>query len=432
MKLSRIKGTRDYEPKDMILREKTVSTIKSVYEKRGFVPLETPAIEKWETLAGKAGGGAEIEKQTYNFLDFGGRRIGLRYELTVGMVRYLSMNSNISMPFKRYQYGRVWRYEEYKQGRYREFFQFDIDIIGSKSMLADAEVISTAVEALDAIQIGLFTVALNNRKLVEGVLNYLSIKSKKQLEGAMRTIDKIAKLSRTEIYKEFRQYDIEKVQADEILNAITRKGKLKGELKKIRAAQKKKDFPSNKKIEDGLLELESLAGYLESFGVLNACEFDASIVRGLAYYTGIVFETIVTKKKSIGSVCSGGRYDDSIGKITGIDTPAVGISIGIERILDILKETTDSDIKIDYFVAVVSTEFQNEAIKIARGLRNRGFSCEMDLMGRNFSNQMKYANKCGAKNLVIVGPKDFAEGNVTLKDMQTGKETKVLIADIIA
>lgn len=426
MELSRIKGTRDYDPKDMVLRDIVVSKIKNVYEKCGFVPLETPAIEKWETLAGKAGGGAEIKKQTYNFLDFAGRRIGLRYELTVGMLRYIAMNPNISLPFKRYQYGRVWRYEEYKQGRYREFYQFDIDIIGSKSMLADAEVISAAVDALDAVGVGKFKMSINNRKFVEGVLNYLGIKTKKQLEGAMRTIDKLAKLTKIELYKEFKLYDIEKLQADEILNALSRKGTLQGEIKKIKSLQKKGDFPSNKKIDEGLLELEELKDSLESFGVLKYCDFDASIVRGLAYYTGTVFETVVLDYDKLGSVCSGGRYDNSIGVITGVDNPAVGISIGIERILDILKQKNEVVLSIDYFVALVSKDLQKEALLIARDLRKKGYSCEIDLMGRNFSNQMKYANKRNARNLIIVGPKDFTEGKVTVKDMISGKEKKVL------
>ncbi len=418
IKPDRVKGTRDFDAEDMLLRRKVVSKIQKIYEKRGFSPLGTPAMEKWEVLSAKGAGGDELLKETYNFKDLGGRMIGLRYDLTVPLIRYVSMNPNIAMPFKRYQYGPVWRYEESKKGRYREFYQFDIDTIGSQSMAADAECVATGVEALKALNIGKFKVRINNRKIVEGVLNYLGIKSREQIEGAMRTVDKIQKLSREDLYKEFKSYKISAEQAEQIINSLSRKGDIKPVV-----AEMKKDISLNEKITEGLKEIEELDRYLEASGVLSECVFDASLVRGLSYYTGNVFEAVLDGKNS-GSIAGGGRYDEVIGIFLGKDIPAVGFSIGIERVLDILKAESKAEPLTEIFVAVVSQDLLPEAIKLSEKLRKKGKNVQFDLMGRNFSNQLKFANKIGAKEVWILGPRDMAKGDVVVKNMQSGKESR--------
>lgn len=414
----RVKGTRDFGPEDMLLRRKVVSIIQKIYEKRGFVPLETPAMEKWEVLSAKGAGGEELLKETYNFEDLGGRRIGLRYDLTVPLIRYVSMNPNLPMPFKRYQYGPVWRYEESKPGRYREFYQFDIDTVGASSMAADAECIATVIEALNALEAGEFRIRINSRKLVEGVLNYLGINSEGEVMGAMRTIDKIQKISKEDIYKEFKAYKISAEQAERIVNSLSRIGEIKPEILEM-----KKDLPKNEKISAGLAELEELEKYLEAFGVLKRCIFDASLVRGIGYYTGNVFEAALEGRNS-GSIAGGGRYDKVIGLFLGKDIPAVGFSIGIERILDILKGKSKPEPLTDIFVAVVSQDILPEAIKLSEKLRAKGKNVQFDLMGRNFSNQLKFADKIGAKEVWILGPRDMPRGEAVVKDMKSGKERR--------
>ncbi|VVB61680.1 Histidine--tRNA ligase [uncultured archaeon] len=423
----RVKGTRDFGPEDMLLRQRVVGIIRIIYEARGFVPIDTPALEKWEVLSAKGAGGDELLKETYNFEDLGSRRIGLRYDLTVPLIRYVSMNPNIPMPFKRYHYGPVWRYEESKPGRYREFYQFDIDTVGSQSMAADAECIATVAEALSKFRqyIGDFKIRINNRKLVEGVLNYLDITSEEQVIGEMRTIDKIQKLSREGLFKEFKTYKISAVQAERILDSLSRKGEIKQILSEM-----KKDLPKNEKIAAGLSELEETEKYLGAFGVLANCIFDASLVRGLGYYTGNVFEATLEGKNS-GSIAGGGRYDKVIGLFLGKDVPAVGFSIGIERLLDLMKGKITPEPLTEIFVAAVSQDLLPEAIKISEKLRTQGKRVQFDLMGRNFSNQLKFADKIGAKEVWILGPRDMAKGEIVVKDMKTGKEERVKINSLI-
>lgn len=426
VKVEKVKGMRDYETPDMILRKNVFATVEKIFEKRGFMPLDTPALEKWEILSGKEAGGREILEQTFNFLDQGERRIGLRYDLTVPLIRYISERSNIRFPFKRYQYGPVWRYEETKKGRYREFCQFDIDIVGSPSIASDAECISTIVDALGTLGVGRFDIVINSRKVVEGVLNYIGIKEKERIDGAMRTIDKIGKLPREQLYLEFRKYDIEKVQAAEILNALSRKGSAKEIIGSML-----KDFPDNDRVLDGIRDLEALFDHLDAYGVSDICVLDLTLVRGLGYYTGCVFEA---KLKSGGdSIAGGGRYDRAIGSFTGRTIPAVGFSLGIERILNILKEKDYvPKITCNYFVASTGDELKFTAIRIAEALRSEGKNVETDVMGRNFSNQMKYANNIGAEKVVIVGQKETKMGKVLVKDMLTGKETLVEEERILA
>lgn len=413
MEFERVKGTRDFTADEMKLREHVISQIKSVFEKRAFKPLQTPAMEKWETLAGKDVAGDELLSETYNWLDQGDRRIGLRYDLTVPMARFIAMNPNISLPFKRYACDRVWRYEKMREGRYREFYQFDIDVVGSPSMLAEAECISTAIEALETVFTKAdFVVKVNNRKIASALLESLGLRKKEQLQGAMRSIDKMRKLSKEELRKEFAQYDIPAKTADTILKTLGKQGKPEEILKAL-----DKDLP-------GVAELQELIDYLKSFDVLDKVEIDLTIVRGIAYYTGTVYETYFKGREDLGSICSGGRYDTLLKTFTGRDIPAVGISIGIERVVDLLKDKTDVSFSVDYFVANVDKTVLPTAIEIAENLRKKGYVVEMDLMDRKFGKQMEYANKINAKHVVIVGPKDLAEKKVTVKNMSDGKEEK--------
>ena len=234
----------------------------------------------------------------------------------------------------------------------------------------------------------------------------------------MRVIDKMQKISREEMIQQFKAYKISSEQAERIINSLSRKGDIKPVVLEM-----KKDISLNEKITEGLKELEELDRYLEASGVLSDCIFDASLVRGIGYYTGNVFEATLEGRNS-GSIAGGGRYDEIIGVFLGKDIPAVGFSIGIERVLDILKAESKAEPLTEIFVAVVSQDLLPEAIKLSEKLRKKGKNVQFDLMGRNFSNQLKFANKIGAKEVWILGPRDMAKGDVVVKNMQSGKESR--------
>jgi histidyl-tRNA synthetase len=408
MELSNVKGTRDLGPADMVGRNEVIAIVKRVYESYGFQPLETPALENWDVLSAKGTGGRDIIDQTYNFKDKSGRRLGLRYDLTVSLARYVAMNKQLAMPFKRYQYGKAWRYEEIKKGRYREFYQFDIDTVGSSSMLADAEIIACTVDAVAALGFKGFKVRINNRKLLDALLKYAGVK---KVSEALRAIDKLDKLGVAGVKKELNERGINKKSVEKVMKFVKISGKPDAVLKKAEKLVGKCD---------GVKELKELVGYLRMMGTASY-EIDLSLARGMEYYTGPVFEV---DYGSIGSIGGGGRYDRMIGIFAEKEVPATGISLGIDRIVELRKSQKKT--VTDIFIAVVGNTLK-EALKLARKLRKKNLNVELDLLGRSLSKQFDYANSKGIPKVIIVGEKDLKKGFVTEKDMKTGKQKRVRI-----
>ena len=418
MELERVKGTADYSPQEMVLREEIVSTIAKVLNKYGFMPLDTPVLEKWETLTVKSGGGEEIAKETYNFTDQGGRRLGLRYDLTVPSARYLAMNPKVPMPFKRYQYGKVFRYQEVKPGRLREFYQFDADIYGTESLLADAECIALATDVFKELGFKSYEIRINNKKLLQGLMNYAKVKPE-LVVNAYRAIDKLDKIGVSGVRKELEDKGISKESVENLLKIIEIKGGPEELIKKVEAL-----VPGN----EGIKELKELIKYLKTMNLKNY-SIDLSLVRGLEYYTGSIFE--VSAEGLSVSFAGGGRYDKMISQLIGADIPAVGISFGVEPIFQTLIKKAGLKItRTQFYLAPISEDQLIEGLKIASQLRAKGLNVEVDLKNRNLSKNIEFAGKKGIKYLIIVGSKDLKEGKVTLRNLETGKEEKVKPSDI--
>ncbi|MEM4347881.1 MAG: histidine--tRNA ligase [Candidatus Altiarchaeota archaeon] len=425
MKLERVKGMRDFSSEDMILRNFVLNTIRKGFEIFGFEPLETPALEYWSTLSAKGAGGSEILNETYVFKDKGNRDVALRYDLTVPLARFIAMNPNLPLPFKRYQIDRVWRYSDVAKGRLREFLQADIDTIGSDSMLADAEVISCAIFILKKLKFREFSVRLNNRKILSAIIKFSGVNEDKEIE-VLRVIDKLDKIG-----KECVRDELSKIISSEKIERIFDILDICGEPEKILqcAEELVGESPEGK---EGISELKKLLSYLNKFGNYSEVKIDLSLARGLDYYTGPIFEISATE--NIGSIAGGGRYDKMIGIFLGREIPATGISLGIERIIEIIKERkifSFEKTNTKVFVASTNETLFEETLKIANELREKDIPTTIDLRNRNLSKQLEFASSIGIPIVLIVGQKELREGKVTLRNMKTGEQKTVEIEKIL-
>lgn len=421
MKFGRPRGTRDFLPNEMKIRSYIIEKIRRVFETHGFEEMDTPAIELWETLSAK--GGEEVEHQIYKFRDKGGRWLGLRFDLTVPLARVVANNPNLVKPFKRYCIAKVWRYEEPQSGRFREFLQADIDVIGSPYMEADVECISTAVDALKSLGLEKFRVRINNRKILEGLMSSMGI-SGEAFFKVLRILDKLEKVGEDNVIKELRDLGLKEDIVLKIMDFIRNKGE-------EALDYVEKNFDSNL-IQEGVKELKRILELSEYHDLHNYINIDFSLVRGLDYYTGPVFE-IEAEDMQIGSIAGGGRYDNLIEKFGGVATYATGISLGIERLYEILSEKISNKISksnVKVFVANVNEELLGESIKICRKLIELGIPAEMDLMRRKLTRQLEYANIKGIPFVLIVGPEELKTGIFKLKDMMNKREYSISIEEI--
>lgn len=424
MKVERVKGMRDFSSEDMLIRDFILDTIRNGFEIFGFEPLETPVLEYWSTLSAKGTGGSEILNESYVFKDKGNREIGLRYDLTVPLARFVAMNPNLPLPFKRYQVDKVWRYSDIAKGRLREFYQADIDIVGSNNILADAEIISCAIFVLKKLKFNEFLVRLNNRKILSAILKYSGVDKNKEIE-VLRTIDKLDKIKEQGVRDELK-VKISEDAVEKIFDIINIDGTKEEVLQKTEKLVGK--FPDGK---NGIEELKQLLNYLTLFGYDTKIKIDLSLARGLDYYTGPIFE--ISTAENIGSIAGGGRYDNMIGIFLGREIPATGISLGIERIIEVIKDKkifSFEKTKIRVLVANANKSMLNEALKIAKILRGRNIPTIVDLRERNLSKQLEFADTLGIPFVIIVGQKGLKEGKVTLRDMKTGEQKEVKILEI--
>ena len=419
MKLERSKGTRDFLPEEQIARSYAVDTLKEGFELYGYSPMETPSLERFDVLSSKYTGGAEILKETFKLKDQGGRELGLRYDLTVSFARVIGINPQLKMPFKRYEIGNVWRDGPVGLARYRQFLQCDVDIVGSSSMLADAELIALTDAAFKKLGFDA-VIKVNNRKILNDILSYLKIK-KEKLDNVMLSIDKLEKFGIDTVKKELKDKKIDKKIIDKLLRIIAVKGadgKKISELKKII------------KNSDGLKEMEELLGYLK---ILNInVEFDVSLSRGLSYYTGPVFEVYLKNSDVKSSVCAGGRYDKMIGALLGKgDYPATGISFGLDRLYDAYIEKKKTKQKTVTKAYIIPIGMLNEALKTAQKLRDNNIKVDIDLMQRGVSKNLNYANSMRIPYVIFIGEDEVKQGKVKLRDMGTGEEKLISIDEVV-
>ncbi len=399
------KGMRDIPPDEMLVRKQVIENIEGIYRLYGFRPLETPAMEYLSTLRAKAG--EEVDQQI--FIIKGGE-YGLRFDLTVPLARYASA-ADFPKPFKRYAIERVWRKEEPQRGRFREFWQADVDIIGSKSMRCEAELLTMSKELCSSFGFRKPRIMLNNRKILNAVADELKLGRKR--EEVFRVLDKIDKQGIEKVEKMLGESIGKK--KDELLNYVRPEGTNEERLEKVR-----------KLSAEGVKELEEIVSLLD-FDV----EIDTSLVRGLGYYTGPVFE--IKLSEGMGTVMAGGRYDDLLG-IYGRRDCATGISVGIERLIALILEKgkeTRKKTQTSVFVACAKHDFYKEAAKIAGSLREKGVAAESDLNERNLRKQLDYVNSLAIPFTIIIGKRELESGKLTLRDMESGKEEQLPLEKII-
>jgi histidyl-tRNA synthetase len=420
MALQLPKGTRDFKPEEMIVRNKIVDTLREVFEIYGYAPLETPTIERFDLLSSKYTGGAEILKETFQLKDQGKRDLGLRYDLTVPMCRFIAMNPNLKMPFKRYQIGEVFRDGPVENARYRQFTQCDVDIIGCKEVTADAEFVALANMAFN--RLGLDSVIkINNRKLLNDLLKYCKVPSSKA-DDVILTIDKLAKIGLEEVKKELKQKKISKNIIEKITKVINIQGLNEDKVAKLKKLLKK---------SEGLKEIEETLDYLNLLKV--GVDFDVSLARGLSYYTGIVIEVILRDSKVKSSVCAGGRYDKMIGSLLGRGQyPAVGISFGLDRIYDAYIEKNKEVKKSVTQIFVIPIKTLNESLKIAEELRKNNIKVDIDLLNRGISKNLQYADSLGIPYVLFIGPNELKSKKVKLRDMKSGEEELLTVKELIS
>lgn len=436
MKISvhRAPGTRDFLPEEMALRRRVRRVIEDTFELYGFQPLETPATERLDVLTGKYG--EEADRLIFKILKRGEELeaaraggdladLGLRYDLTVPLARVVAMNrGELPFPFKRYQIQPVWRAERQQKGRYREFVQCDVDIVGTTSISADAEIIALTDDVLQRLGIPGYRIHVNHRVMLHAIAEVAGVPDDRFLEMCI-IIDKMDKIGSNGVLLELRERGFEEGSVNQLMAMIVQSGNPHEVLTGIN--QYVDQFPSGNR---AVSELRELFDNLQNLGVPNErLSLTLNLARGLDYYTGPIFETLVETPR-IGSITGGGRYDNLIGMFAGETIPAVGTSLGIERIFDVMRElklfgeTTEASAKA--LVAVFSPETEGESLKITAELRRAGIPAEVFLeSGKKLGKQFAYADRKHIPYVIVAGPDEIAKNEVTLKHLASGEQAAV-------
>ncbi len=420
-------GFMELMPNEQILFEQIKQKIEKTYQKFGFLPLDTPILELSKVLLAKAGG--ETEKQIYRF-EKGDTDISMRFDLTVPLAKYVAKNyGNLSFPFRRYQIGKVYRGERTQKGRFREFYQCDIDIIGDGelSVINDAELPSVIYNIFKELGFDDFTIRINNRKILNGLFE--SLNQKENATEILRIIDKIEKIGKEAVIEELEKIEIPSDAINKIMDFIEIEGTTDEKLQKLNELNIK-----NEEFEKGLDELTQVVKYVRIFGIPEAnFKVDLTIARGLDYYTGTVYETFLNQYRELGSVCSGGRYENLAEYYTDKQLPGVGISIGLTRLfyklneLQLIKAEKKSIAEV---LVVPMVQDLTVPIQIATDLRKKGISTEVYLNDKKLKAKMKYADKLEIPYVIVVGEDEIKSGIVKIKNMKTGEEKETLIQNI--
>ncbi len=400
-----LKGFRDFLPKDALKRQSVIEKIIATFERFGFDPLETPALEYAETLLGKYGD--EADKLLYIFKDNGGRNVGLRYDQTVPASRVVAQyQQQLPNPFKRYQIQPVWRAENTQKGRFREFLQCDADIFGTESLFADAEIIVLTGKALQALGINAYKILINDRQLFNKIIEKGIIKDENQLPTILRSLDKIQKIGERGVMNELQ----EKGFSPDVSVAILQNAKAMRE-------------------NDRLLKIIEACNNMGEEKLL----FSPNLARGLDYYTSTIFEVEIEGYES-GSVCGGGRYDHLIGQFTGTDVPAVGFAFGFDRLMEALDQLNLLPAKSTatrVLVTVFSGNLFSASLSLTSQLRNKGINTEVSLETIKLDKQLKYADRKGIPYVIIQGPEEIKKGVVKLKDMKSQTQEEMTVDAVI-
>ena len=413
-----LSGFMELLPSEQILFNQMKEKIQKTYEKFGFLPLDTPVIESAEVLLAKAGG--ETEKQIYRFQK-GDNDLALRFDLTVPLAKYVAKNyGNLSFPFRRYQIGKVYRGERAQKGRYREFYQCDIDIIGDGELdlINDAEIPSIIYTLFKELGFNDFTIKINNRKILNGLFE--SVEQKENSAEILRIIDKIEKIGKEAVIEEFNKLGLKEDQINKIISFIEITGSSDEKIEKLENLG-----ITNETYVKGVNELKTIVQNVRLFGVPDSnFMVDLTIARGLDYYTGTVYETFLNEYRELGSVCSGGRYENLAEYYTDKSLPGVGISIGLTRFfyklneLNVIKAEKKS---ISDILIIPVVENLNEPIKLSADLRKLGVNTEIYLNDKKLKAKLKYADKLQIPYTIIIGEDEIKSNKVQIKNMETGE-----------
>ena len=425
-----LKGFRDFPPALAMPREELIDKARAVFRSYGFAPIDTPALEYREILTGK--GGDESDKQMYRFADHGGRDVALRFDLTVPFARFAAQHiGQLGTPFKRYHIGPVWRGENTQHGRYREFYQCDFDTIGTDANAADIETVLVIHDLLAALGFERFAIHVNNRLVLNGLLESLGLAEASA--AILRALDKLQKIGAEKVIDEMAatasvpsdtaKYILSMVQITEGTNA--------GMIDKLEFA-----FSGNDYVTEGIANLRQLVEAFEGAGFPeDRLAIDLSIARGLDYYTGTVYETLLGDLPAIGSVCSGGRYDDLAGLYTKQHLPGVGASLGLDRLMAAMEELgllQDAATSADVFIVQFSTEALPSYIALARRLRQASLRTELYPEAKGMGRQLKHADRKGFPIALIGGPDELERGVWQVKDMRDGSSAEVKDDELVS
>ena len=422
-------GFMELLPKDQIRFNEIKEKIQKSYEKFGFLPLDTPVIEYSDVLLAKAGG--ETEKQIYRF-NKGDTDLSLRFDLTVPLAKYVAeYYGNLSFPFKRYQIGKVYRGEKAQAGRFREFYQCDVDIVGDGSLniMYDAEIPSIIYTTFRNLGFEDFTICINNRKILNGMFTSLSL-NEKSVE-ILRVIDKIEKIGKESVIEEFKNLGLNDSQIQTIISFIEISGTSDEKIESLKKLEIDAD-----EFKQGVEELETVVKLIRKYKVPDKnFKVDLSIARGLDYYTGTVYETFLDNYKNLGSVCSGRRYENLAEYYTDKKLPGVGISIGLSRFFyqlnkeNIIQDENKSIAKV--LVAPMDETLNEYALEVGTLLRENGINTEVFLDDKKFKAKLKYADKLSIPYVAVIGEDEMQSNKVTLKDMVSGEQETLRVEETV-
>ena len=420
IELKNVKGTTDYSPKEQYIRNYISDTLKKVFEKYGFKPLQTPILCYYDLLALKYDEENDILKEVYKVKDQGDRNLALRYDLTVPFAKYIAINQNVKLPFKRYEIGEVFRDGPVKLGRDREFIQCDVDSVGIEGQLVEAEFVALYVEAYNKLGIDV-VIKYNNRKFLSGIIIEAGI-PEELVTDTITVIDKFEKLTKQELEREFQKVGLKSEQIEKLFTYLNM------DAEQIISIENK-----NQVLEEGIIELNTLKQYIEALGLLDYVQFSPSLARGQEYYTGTVFEVYVKDGSITSSIGGGGRYDKMITDFinNGTTYPAVGISFGLNVIYEILKNREEFTEKAltDIFIIPMGTEI--ECLKIAEAMRKAGYKVEIEMKNRKMKKSLEYANDENIPFVFILGEDELAKNCITVKNMKKKEQTQISTKNII-
>ncbi|MCR8847926.1 histidine--tRNA ligase [Rossellomorea sp. SC111] len=416
MDYQNVKGTQDYLPESEMIRREVRRTLEDVFIQYGCKPLETPILNYTELLASKYAGGAEILEEMYTLTDRGERDLALRYDLTIPFAKVAAMNPTIPMPFKRYEIGKVFRDGPIKAGRFREFTQCDVDIVGADSQVAEAELMLMALDAFGQLDMEV-EIQYNNRKLLTGMLKVFGVEAN-LINQAVLTLDKLEKIGVDAVITELSDLSISDSTNRLIQQFLTDRDNNRLDYFGSYAER-------NSQISEGLQELKELTSYLDFLDINKQCVFNPFLARGLEIYTGTIYEIFLTDGSITSSIGSGGRYDNAVGGLvgTGENISTVGISFGLDVIYAAIiasQRTVKTAANVDYYVIPLGAG--KEALRVANGLRKKGYIVELEMSGRKLGKLLERANKEGVRNVIVIGEEEVKKNQFKVKKMETGEE----------